>query len=185
MPTTEEQNSSNPTGDTPVQGQGEQHAPTGDTPGNGEQQPPKADEPKGPIQLPDDHPVIKQWKDDKAKLATVRTELTEAQAQAAKATKLEDELKARPTKEAMETLQTRYDRLEAFVQAAGGDISKALDSRTFTRDLFESDKDVAEIAKAWRKANPTATSTALSSAAAAPAGDKVDQNALLRAAAGK
>lgn len=168
--------------------QGQQQAPTGDTPGNGEQQ--QATDTDKPVitkdtVLPDDHPLVKQLKDDKAKLASVRQELAESQAQSVKATKLEEELNARPTQEALDTLQTRYDRLEAFLTAAGGPIGKALDSRTFTRDLFESDTDITALVKDWHKVNPTATSQALSSAAGGESSDKKSPNELLRIAAGK
>jgi hypothetical protein len=165
--------------------QGQQQAPTGDTSGNGEQQQ-AADQSQTAVTkdtvLPDDHPIVKQMKDDKAKLATVRTELTEARAQAGRVTQLENELKERPSKEALETLQSRYDRLEEFLQGIGGPVSKALDSRSFTKALFESDTDVASLIKDFAKANPNATSTALGSAAAAPADKAPDMNTLLRAA---
>ena len=85
--------------------------------------------------------------------------------------------------EALQTLQTRYDRLEAFAQAVG--LGKALDSRTFTRDLFETDKDIAGLVKDFNKANPSATSTALSSTAGGEGKTKHDPNELLRIAAGR
>jgi len=162
--------------------QGQQQNPTPEEGGNGgAQQASTQDDGK----LPDDHPVVKALAKANAKNVSQATELAEARAQAAKVTKLEEELGKRPTTEALETLQTRYDRLEAFLQAAGGPLSKALDSRSFTKALFESDKDVSEIAKDWHKANPSATATALASAAAEPGKGKVDPNVLLRAAAGK
>lgn len=136
-------------------------------------------------QLPSDHPLIVNHEKLKGELAASKTELAEARAQAAAATKLQQELDKRPTQEAVDTLQTRYDRLEAFLQSAGGPLGRALDSRTFTRDLFETDKDIATIVKDWNKANPSATSQALGAAAAAPADKKVDPNALIRAAAGR
>lgn len=185
MPTTDTTNSTN--GSTPeTDGQeqpGQQQATTPETGGNGEQQP--ASTPEKPIELPDDHPLVKTLASQKQQLAASKTELAELRAKSAQVTQLEDELKARPTKEAIETLQTRYDRLEAFLQAAGGPVGKALDSRTFTRDLFETDKDIAALVKDWHKANPSATSTALGSASASPAPGKVDPNVLLRTAAGK
>lgn len=186
MPTNEADTANQ--GDTPNQ----QDTPAaGDTP-NGDQQQATPDKggnggstPTIPDTLPDDHPVIKQWKADKDKLAKANeklTELAEARAQASKATKLEEELSARPTQEALDTLQSRYDRLEAFLQEAGGPLSRALDSRSFTRDLFETDKDIEDIVKAWHQANPSETSTALGSKAAQPASKKPDMNKLLRAA---
>jgi hypothetical protein len=162
--------------------QDEQQSTTPETGGQEQQQP---STPTEPVRLPDDHPLVKTLATQKDKLKATQTELTEARAKAAKVSQLEDELQARPSKEAVETLQTRYDRLEAFLQAAGGPISKALDSRSFTRELFESDKDVAEIASAWVKANPTATSSALASTAAEPGKGKADPNVLIRAALGR
>lgn len=132
--------------------------------------------------LPDDHPLVTTLATQKTKLAAQVTELNEARAQAAKATKLEEQLAARPTTEALTALQTRYDRLEEFLQQAGGPLGKALDSRTFTRDLFESDKSVADLVKEWNRANPSATSVALASAAATPGKAKADPNELIRAA---
>ena len=65
-------------------------------------------------------------------------------------------------KEERDTLQSRYDRLEQFLLASGGALSKALDSRSFTKDLFESDKDISELVENWHKSNPSATGSALS-----------------------
>jgi len=158
--------------------QDEQKGTTGETSGSGDQQSSN----EKPTELPNDHPLVKTLATQKATLATQKSEITELRAASAKATKLEDELKARPTQEAVDTLQTRYDRLEQFLQAAGGPLGKALDSRTFTKSLFESDKDVESIVKDWNKANPTATSQALGSAAGAPSNKKPVQNDLLRAA---
>lgn len=135
--------------------------------------------------LPDEHPLVKTLATLKTKAATTATELAEARAQAAKVTKLEADLNARPTPEALTTLQTRYDRLESFLQGVGGPLSKALDSRTFTRDLFESDKPIGDLLKDWNKANPSATTTALSSSSASPASKAPTVNDLLRAAVNK
>jgi hypothetical protein len=147
---------------------------------NGEQQQVKIDD---STQLPETHPLVKTLAKQKADLATAKQALAEANANSSKATKLEQELNERPTKEAMETLQTRYDRLEAFLIAAGGPLGKALDSRTFTKDLFESDKDVAALVKEWHRANPSATSEALGSKGSDTTG-KPNINDALRAAAG-
>lgn len=169
----------NPTGGEPVEGQqGQQQDPTAGEAGNGGQQ--QAPEPviTKDTKIPDDHPLVKAL----AKANGQLTELNEARANSAKATQLQEELEKRPTQEAIDTLQTRYDRLEAFLVAAGGPIGKALDSRTFTKDLFETDKDIDDLVKDWHKANPSATSQALGSAGAAPAGEKIDANKLIRAA---
>jgi hypothetical protein len=160
--------------------QGQQQSTTPETGGNGSTE--QTGTTEEPTKLPDDHPLVKSLAAYKGTIATQKTELAEARAQAKRTTQLEEELNARPTQEAVDTLQTRYDRLEAFLQAAGGTIGKALDSRTFTRELFETDKDIATIVKDWNKANPTATSSALGSGAAAPADGKVNPNDLLRAA---
>lgn len=174
------------TDETSGQGQqGQQQAPTGETPGNGEQQQATTPVIDKDTKLPDDHPLVKTLAANKEKISSQASALAEAQAQSAKATQLEEELNARPTQEALDTLQTRYDRLEAFLTAAGGPIGKALDSRTFTRDLFESDRDITALVKDWHKANPTATSQALSSAAGGEGSDKKSPNELLRIAAGK
>jgi hypothetical protein len=157
-----------------------------------QEQAPKGEAPKEPqapvidksTKLPDDHPLVTAHATVKTKLATTATELTEARAQAAKATQLEEELGKRPTQEAVDTLQKRYDRLEAFLQGAGGDLAKALDSRTFTRQLFETEDDVADIVKNWHKNHPSATAQALGGAAAKPGDKKPVQNDLLRAAIG-
>lgn len=147
--------------------------------GNGT--PPEASTPTEPVKLPDDHPLVKTLAANKDKLSTQATELQELRAKSAQVTRLEEELAKRPSTEAITTLQTRYDRLEGFLQAVGGPLGKALDSRSFTRDLFESDKDIATLVKDWNKANPSATSAALASTAGA-SGTKVDPNTLLRAA---
>jgi len=163
--------------------QDQQQQTTDDTSGNGEQQ--QVTTVDKSAKLPDDHPVVKQLAADKAKLASARSEIAELRAKSADVTKLEEELNKRPTTEALETLQTRYERLEGFLQAVGGPLARALDSRSFTRDLFETDKDIEDLVKAWNRANPTATSSALGSAAADPGKGKMDPNTLLRIAAGK
>lgn len=174
------------------------NAPTDETPDSGDQVtvPPagetsKVEAPKpetdavkidDSTKLPETHPLVKTLAANKEKLSSQARELTEARAKTAQVTKLEEELAARPPQEAVDTLQTRYDRLEAFLVAAGGPIGKALDSRTFTRDLFETDKDIDDLVRDWHKANPSATSQALGSGGAAPAEGKVDANKLIRAA---
>ena len=158
--------------------QGQQQDPPAGEAGDGGQQQASTQDGK----LPDDHPIVKALAKANAKSAAQATELAEARSQAAKATKLEEELNARPSVEALATLQTRYDRLEGFLQAVGGPLARALDSRSFTQSLFESDQDIEDIVKAWQKANPTATAAALGAAAAAPSDKKPDMNSLIRAA---
>lgn len=163
---------------------GQQQATTEETSGNGEQQQTGTSTTQEPAKLPDDHPLVTTLNRLKSETAAQKTELTELRAKSKQVTQLEEDLKKRPTPEALETLQTRYDRLEAFLQAAGGPLGKALDSRSFTRDLFETDKDIEDLVKAWHRSNPTATSTALGSAGETGKA-KVNPNDLLRAALGK
>lgn len=186
MPTENETGSTEDTSGQEQQDQ--QQATTEDSSANGSQQQSTTDEPQvvsKDAKLPDDHPVVKQLKSDKDKLAKANAELAELRAKSADSTKLEEELAKRPTQEALDTLQTRYDRLEAFLVAAGGPIGRALDSRTFTRDLFETDKDIDALVKDWHKNNPSATSTALGGGASDQGKSKQDPNALIRAAAGR
>lgn len=182
MPTEQQENGS--TSETEGQEQqGQQNGTTSETEGNGTGQQTTEVKIDDSTELPETHPLVKKLAIQKAEIASQKQALAEERAKSKKTTDLETELGKRPTQEALDTLQTRYDRLEEFLQAAGGPLSKALDSRTFTRDLFESDKDIAEIVKDWQKANPTATSQALGSGSAAPAGTKSNMNDLLRAAA--
>lgn len=177
------------TGDDTETGQdaeGQQAGTTPETGGNGDQQQAGTTVTiDDSTQLPDTHPLVKTLAANKDKISKLQAELRDAQSNSAKATQLEEELGKRPTSEALETLQTRYDRLEGFLLAAGGPLAKALDSRTFSKDLFETDKDIATLVTEFNRANPSATSTALGSGAAAPAAGKMNPNDLLRIAAGK
>lgn len=76
-------------------------------------------------------------------------------------------------------LETKYSRLEEFLTSVGGPISKALDSRSFTKSLFESDADISELVDKWHKENPSQTSSALSGGASGGS-PKLDVNAALR-----
>lgn len=178
--TTEAPNSS--TAETAGQEQDSQQTPNGETPQENETPGTNNSTPPEPEKLPEDHPLVKTLAANKSTIADLKRELTEARSHSSKATQLEDELAKRPTQETLDTLQTRYDRLEAFAQAVG--LGRALDSRTFTKDLFESDKDIDTLVKAWNRANPTQTSSALSGGASEIT-QKQDQNSLLRIAAGK
>lgn len=80
----------------------------------------------------------------------------------------------------LQTTQYRYDRLEQFLLQCGGDVSKILDSRSFTQKLFESDTSVEDIVSEWKKHNPTKTSSALGGSGSAEA--KPTFNEILRAA---
>lgn len=175
--TQEQQNGSASETEGQEQQDQQQQTPAGETPGGEAQQPVVIDD---NTKLPETHPLVKTLATMKENAKKASTELAEANARAAKATKLEEERDARPTQEALDTLQTRYDRLEAFATAVG--LGKALDSRTFTRDLFESDKDVADLVKDWNRDHPTATSTALGGTTTTSAEGKQDPNKLIRAA---
>lgn len=81
---------------------------------------------------------------------------------------------------ALQTTQRRYDRLEQFLLQCGGDVSKILDSRSFTQKLFDSDTSVEDLVSEWKKHNPTKTSSALGGSGSAEA--KPTFNEILRAA---
>lgn len=133
-------------------------------------------EPTTETRLPDDHPLVKT-------LATQKEELKQLRPSATKAAELETKVTELTTKAEMaDTVQAKYDRLESFLSAIGGPISKALDSKSFTTALFESDTDVAELVTKWHKDNPSATSSALQSGSGQTVSAK-DMNALLRQAA--
>lgn len=133
-----------------------------------------------PDEKPKPDPRLKTLRADLNKKATEL--VTTSQERDALKTEVE---KLRPVQETLDAVQSRYDRLEAFLTQAGGPLARALDSRTFTQALFESDKDIADIVKEWHRANPTATTTALSSAAGGDRQGKLSPNELLRIAAGK
>lgn len=80
----------------------------------------------------------------------------------------------------LQTTQHRYDRLEQFLLQCGGDVSKILDSRSFTQKLFDSDTSVEDLVSEWKKHNPTKTSSALGGSGSAEA--KPTFNEILRAA---
>ena len=98
-----------------------------------------------------------------ALLADLHKERSKRQSLKAEVEKLTaDVADYKEVKTELESYKSRYDRLEQFLLAAGGNVSKALDSRSFTKDLFESDKDIAELVESWNKSNPSAISGALS-----------------------
>lgn len=128
------------------------------------------------VQLPDDHPLVKT-------LATQKEELKQLRPAGAKVTELEAKVTELTTKaEAADTLQAKYDRLESFLTSLGGPISKALDSKSFSTALFETDTDIKDLVAQWHRDNPSATSAALKSSAGDSESTK-DMNALLRSAA--
>lgn len=103
---------------------------------------------------------------------TLSAQVEQLKAQIAQSTQATEQLTA---------VQRKYDRLEAFATAIG--LGKALDSKSFTTALFETDEDISEIVKKWNQENPSATSVALGSESAVTADGKTDMNKLIRAAA--
>lgn len=98
-----------------------------------------------------------------ALLADLHKERSKRQSLKAEVEKLTADVAShKEVKSELESYKARYDRLEQFLLAAGGNVSKALDSRSFTKDLFESDKDIADLVETWNKSNPSAISGALS-----------------------
>lgn len=117
-------------------------------------------------------------------LADLHKERKDRQTAQGKVTELEAKVAELTTKaETVDAIQGKFDRLEAFLQAIPGPLGRALDSRSFTQALFESDKPIEDILSDWNKANPTATSQALGSGAASPAPKGPTMNDLLRSAA--
>lgn len=84
--------------------------------------------------------------------------------------------------EELAAVQRKYDRLEQFLLGVGGPLSKALDSKTFSTKLFETDDPIEDIVTAWQAANPSTASKALSSSAAPADQKKSDIGDLLRQA---
>lgn len=116
--------------------------------------------------------------------ADLNKERKDHKATTARVTELEAQVNdLTPKAETTDAIQSRYDRLEAFLQALPGPLGKALDSKSFTNRLFESEDKIADILKDWNKANPSATSVALGGGAGATSEKKSDMNELLRAAA--
>ncbi|QKN87708.1 scaffolding protein [Microbacterium phage Ixel] len=137
-----------------------------------EQKPaPKPDDKKDPAK----QALLADLAKERKSLKTANARVTELEAQVNDLT---------PKAETAEALQTRLERLEGFLSSLGGPLARALDSRSFSHKLFETDDDIDEIVKAWKRDNPTATSAALGASPAEPK-SKIDPNALLRAAAGK
>lgn len=119
-------------------------------------------------------------------LADLHKERSERKTAQGRITELEQQVsELQPTKDTLDAVQTRYDRLESFLSAVGGPLSRALDSRSFTHDLFESDKDIDQLVQDWHRNNPSATSAALGSGPSETSGGKPGINDLLRAAAPK
>ena len=127
--------------------------------------------------LPDDHPLVKAYTSSQEQLKQLKgTHQSRVQELEGQVT----DLTAKAT--SAETVQAKYDRLEAFLSNLGGPLSKALDSKSFSTALFESDTDITELVAQWHKNNPSATSSALNSGGG-PTSTASDMNTLFRTAA--
>ena len=119
----------------------------------------------------------------KALLDDLYRERNSRKALQAQVDKLKSELsQASSAIEQRDAVQRRYDRLEEFLSKVGGPLGKALDSKSFTTKLFETDDDIGELVKTWFQDNPTKTNVALSSDNVSPGGKKPSMNDLLRSA---
>lgn len=148
---------------------------TSETEENGTQQ--ESNTTQQDTRLPDDHPLVKAYTSSQEQLRQLKgTHQTKVQELETQVT----ELTAKAT--SAESVQAKYDRLESFLTSLGGPISKALDSKSFSVALFESDTDVKDLVAQWHKDNPSATSAALASG---PGKESTSKNMsdLLRAAA--
>lgn len=125
--------------------------------------------------LPDTHPLVKAYEAQKAEIRALKQNGNVEKLQATTA-------ELTTTKETLEGVQKRYDRLEEFLSKVGGPLGKALDSKSFTAKLFETDDDIGELVKNWFQDNPTKTSVALSSDNIYPDDKKPSMNDLLRLA---
>lgn len=148
---------------------------TSETEENGTQQP-ESNTTQQDDRLPDDHPLVKAYTSSQEQLRQLKgTHQSKVQELETQVT----ELTAKAT--SAESVQAKYDRLEAFLTSLGGPISKALDSKSFSTSLFESDADIKELVAQWHKDNPSATSAALNSSGGNTSSSK-DMNTLLRKA---
>ena len=133
-------------------------------------------EPTVETKLPDDHPLVKT-------LATQKEEFKQLRPAGVRVTELEAQVAELTTKVGtVDAVQAKYDRLEAFLTGLGGPIGKALDSKSFSTALFETDADIKDLVTQWHKDNPSATSSALNSGAGENT-TQTDMSTLLRAAA--
>lgn len=78
-------------------------------------------------------------------------------------------------KENQAATQHKYDRLESFLLALDKDISAALDSRSFSKQLFETDTPIKDLVDTWNKQHPSQTAKALN---ATPAKEKEQENTI-------
>lgn len=66
------------------------------------------------------------------------------------------------TKTELEDLKFRYSRLEEFLLESGGVLSSILDSKTYSKRLFDPETSLPDLVKEWQKNHPSPTSQALS-----------------------
>ena len=126
--------------------------------------------------LPDSHPLVKAYEAQKAEIRALR--------QSGNADKLNaTTAELTTTKETLDGVQKRYDRLEEFLSKVGGPLGKALDSKSFTTKLFETNDDIGELVKLWLQDNPSKTTVALSSDSTYSGDKKPSMNDLFRSAA--
>lgn len=198
---TENESGDPTTGQGETQGQQNQttdNAGSGETPpgeqGQNQSQEPGQNEGQGDQQDGDQEQEPKdgqqeQGQKDPAKaalLADLHKERKDRQSAQSRVTELEAQVKElEPVKETLDAVQRKYDRLESFLTRAGGPLGKALDSRSFSQRLFETDDPIEDLVKDWFQQNPTQTSQALGARGDGATGGKVDINTLLRAAANK
>lgn len=132
------------------------------------------------VVLPDTHPLVKTLAAQKEELRTLKASAEQSKdkttADLATAT-----AELTSTKDELTAIQAKYTRLEEFLTKLGGPLSRALDSKSFTTSLFETDTDVAELVTQWHRDNPSATRTALGGTSSEP-GKGNSINELLRAA---
>lgn len=95
-------------------------------------------------------------------LADLHKERSDRKSAQARVTELETRIaELESVQETLDAVQSKYNRLEQFLAEVGGPLSRALDSRSFTTALFETDADIKDIVAKWHRDNPTATSEAL------------------------
>lgn len=154
---------------------------TPETGGNGDQEP---GTPQEPTQLPDTHPLVKAYAAQKEELKTLRaTGQRVTELEAANASVKEELATTQAAQADLTATAARFSRLEEFLTEVGGPLGKALDSKSFTQALFETDTPVADLVTKWHQDNPSTISSALRSGSGTPSGGTAGLNDILRAAA--
>lgn len=115
-------------------------------------------------------------------LADLHSERTRRKELTAKVTELTTKLEETSAEiTSLGDVSARYERLEQFLLQIGGPISQALDSKSFSAALFESDTDINDLVTKWKKEHPTTTAVALRSTSH-ELNTKASINDLIRAA---